>query len=621
MIQEQHSGNTERIFLQRLATLFAFLVPAAAMLQLPGITFFSHFWNVHFFANGSITFLALGAICCFPGRLKRLCQTLPSWIVGAFGILIAISMWHIFRHWSNYLLQDIGFTLMYAVLPLYGLVFRKELIRHLPLQLTIFWGLNLIACIIQKYYYRQILFGIPSNINWNAAFALFSGTGAVYYFWTLRKKQKIIAGLLIALVAIFTLKICLSTACRALIPGIMTAGLFAFFLYVKNVKCKRIVSFILLLGIAWSAFLFADITRDAKARQILLEDDRVYLAVTIPGMIADAPLFGHGAPSFEQAFLPYYRQDAFFRLKHVPDRIDHPHNDILFVAAGYGLIGLLCIYGIMFYALYKTCRNYRNESEIYGKILLFSFLILLVHAQLDLVFFQLPTAVFSLILPGILLGTGGEKEETNVAAVPYAPLWQWGGALVLCLGFTIAGLELYSSHMLWKARGVLMKHGPDHPDVWRYYERAYQTPQASPFTLFSVVSDYLWGNGRRPADFLKVCEKLDRTAIPDYAHINCTRGIAYQQTGDFKNAEKCYIREAELYPLHVIPYLRLMQFYRDIRNVHNFKVIEKMLLEVMQKRSLTAIDLQIIQRYPQYDTRPWDIPAELRVQMQSGTAN
>ena len=612
MLQEEQ----ESVFLQRLATVFAFLVPAAAMLQLPGITFFAHFWNVHFFSIGSITFLALGAICCFPGRLKQICKTLPRWIIGAFAILTAISLWQIFRHWGNYLLSDIGFTLAYTVLPLYGLVFRKELIRHLPLQLTIFWGLNLIACIIQKYYYRQILFGIPSNINWNAAFTLFSGVGALYYFWSIRKKWLVFSRIMMGAVFLFSIIIFAKTYCRALIPGLAATVLVAFFLYVKNAKWKRICSIILLLGMAAGTIWFAHFSANKDNRAKLLQDDRVYLAVTVPGMIADAPLFGHGTPSFEQAFLPYYRQDAFFSLKHVPDRIDHPHNDILFVAAGYGLTGLLCVYGIFFFALFIAFRRYHDETNGYGKLVLFSFILVLIHSQLDLIFFQLPTAFFALILPGILLDTGSKTENTVNPPVPYAPLWQWGGALILCLGFTVASLELYSSHMLWKARGALMKYGPEHPDVWKYYERAYQTPQASPFTLFSVAADYLWGNGRRPADFLKICEKLDRTAIQDYAHINCTRGIAYQQLGKFKEAEKCYIREAELYPLQVIPYMRLLQFYREIRNVHNFRVVEKMLLEVIQKRSLTPIDLEIIRLYPQYDTRPWDITPELRAQMQ-----
>ena len=615
MEKDQLSGHIESVFQQRLAIFFAFLLPAAAMLQLPGITFFAHFWNVHFFSTGSITFLALGAICCFPARLKMLCRTLPRWLVGAFGILFAISLWQIFRHWNNYLLADMGFTLLYPVLPLFGLVFRKELVKYLPLQLTVFWSLNIIANLIQIYYFRSFYYGIPSNVNWNAAFVLFSGTGTVFWIWNTLKKHKIFAGCLTAVVLYFSFWLFYNCSCRALIPGIAGAAALAFLLYLPSVKWKRAAGIMLLVCLAAGALIFCKHVQDPEARKKIMQNDRVFLALTTPDMIMNAPLFGHGTPSFEQQFLPYYRQDAFFRLKHVPDRIDHPHNDILFVAAGYGLLGLLCIYGIIFYGLFTAYRNYHNEKEMYAKIVLFGFIILLIHAQLDLVFFHLPTSFFALILPGILLGFGKDTEP-ELPAVSFAPAWKWGGVLILGLGFTVAALELYSSHMIWKARNVRMKHGDEHPDVWKYYERAYQTPQASPFTLFSVVSDYLWGNGRRPADFLKVCEKLDRTAIPDYAHINCTRGIACQQLGDLKSAEKYYIREAELYPLHVIPYMRLLQFYQKLRNVHNFRVVEKMMEEVMKKRALTLVDLEIIRQYPLYDNRPWEIPDELRANVQ-----
>ena len=615
MEKDQLSSYVESTFQQRLAKFFAFLLPAAAMLQLPGITFFAHFWNVHFFSTGSITFLALGAICCFPARLKQLCRTLPRWLVGAFGILIAISLWQIFRHWNHYLLADMGFTLMYAVLPLFGMVFRKELIRDLPMQMTAFWGLNFIANLLQIYYYKTLPFGIPSNINWNAAWILFSGAGTVYWIYSALKKQKVMAGCLTALISAISFWLIFQCSCRALIPGLTGAVILALLIYLPSAKWKRAVGIMILASLAVGAVAFYKYAQNPETRKKILVDDRVFLAVTTPDMIMAAPMFGHGTPSFEQQFLPYYRQDAFFFLKHAPDRIDHPHNDILFVAAGYGLLGLLCIYGIIFYAIYTAYRNYHNEKENYAKILLFCFTILLIHAQVDLVFFHLPTAFFALILPGILLGTGKDSGQ-DLPAVPFAPVWQWGGALILCLGFTVAALELYSSHMLWKARKVRMEHGDNHPDVWNCYERAYQTPQASPFTLFSVVSDYLWGNGRRPADFLKVCEKLDRTAIPDYAHINCPRGIAHEQLGDLKSAEKYYIREAELYPLHVIPYMRLLYFYQKTRNVHNFRVVEKMLEEIMKKRALTLVDLEIIRQYPGYDTRPWEIPAELRAKVQ-----
>lgn len=619
MEKDQLSGHVESVFQQRLAVFFAFLLPAAAMLQLPGITFFAHFWNVHLFSTGSITFLALGAICCFPARLKLLCRTLPRWLVGAFGILIAISLWQIFRHWNNYLLADMGFTLMYAVLPLFGLVFRKELVWYLPLQMTVFWGMNLIANLLQIYYYKTLPFGIPSNINWNAALILFSGAGAVYWICTSLKKQKTLAMSLTALISAFSFWLIYHCSCRALIPGLAGAGILALILYLPSVKWKRAVGIMILACLAAGAAVCYKYAQNPEIRKRILQNDRVFLAVTTPDMIMAAPLFGHGTPSFEQQFLPYYRQDAFFFLKHAPDRIDHPHNDILFVAAGYGLLGLLCIYGIILYSIYTAYRNYHNEKETYAKILLFGFAILLIHAQMDLIFFHLPTAFFALILPGILLGTGKDSEQ-DLPAVSFAPLWQWGGALIVSLGFIVAALELYSSHMLWTARNIRMKHGDNHPDVWKYYERAYQAPQASPFTLFSVVSDYLWGNGRRPADFLKVCEKLDRTAIPDYAHINCTRGIAHEQLGDLKSAEKYYIREAELYPLHVIPYMRLLYFYQKMRNVHNFRVVEKMLEEVLKKRSLTLVDLEIIRQYPEYDTRPWKIPGELRAKVQKEMA-
>jgi hypothetical protein len=311
----------------------------------------------------------LGAICCFPARLKQLCRTLPRWLVGAFGILIAISLWQIFRHWNHYLLADMGFTLMYAVLPLFGLVFRKELIRYLPVQMTAFWGLNLIANLLQIYYYKTLPFGIPSNINWNAALILFSGAGAVYWIYSVLKKQKVMAGCLTALISAISFWLIFQCSCRALIPGLTGAVILALLIYLPSAKWKRAVGLMILASLAVGAVAFYKYAKNPETRKKILVDDRVFLAVTTPDMIMAAPMFGHGTPSFEQQFLPYYRQDAFFFLKHAPDRIDHPHNDILFVAAGYGLLGLLCIYGIIFYAIYTAYRNYHNEKENYAKIL------------------------------------------------------------------------------------------------------------------------------------------------------------------------------------------------------------------------------------------------------------
>ena len=610
MEQEQPTSNWS----DRIARAAAWVIPIASMLMLPGIALFYHRWNVHFFSAGSVVLLALGFLLLVPDRLTRVFRGMSPVLQGAFGVLTLISLWHIFRHSGTYRLADIGFTLLYVVMPLYGLVFRQELCRSLPWLFSGFWCLNVIACMIQRFVYKQLFFGIPSNINWNAALTFLTGAVFLWFILTgIRRKQIRIAAALV--VAGISLWILAETLCRALIPGILLAVLVYVALRIPAGKWKRVFRYGVLFCILLGVLAAVKVITHPGMKEKLLQDERVFLSLAVPDLIKTAPVLGVGTPSFEQEFLPFFRgEKVYYDLRHISDRIDHPHNDILFTIAGYGIVGFLCIYLIFGSALFSFYRKY-EEEECLPRLLGFLFIVLLCHAQFDLVFFHIPTATLALMLPGMMLAP---SLRENTAALPRNACLavRSSGGLVFAVAVFAALMELYSSHMIWLGQGELMRYGAGAPSAWKYYHRAYNTPQASPFTLFTVLSDYLWTDQTRAVDFLKVVEKLDRTPIPDYAHVNCTRARALEYLGRMEEAEKYYLREAELYPFHVIPYLNLLEFYRKTNRRPQYQYVEKCLIEVMQKRNLDFRDLQIIVNNPQYDVRPWDIPAHLRTPKQ-----
>ena len=324
------------------AAVFIFL---AVLLVCPGMLLCVPSWSFRFFETGTIVLVTAGAALLFPQRVMAVCDHLPRGLLIAGGVLLGIGVWHGVRHTGQYNAAETGELFLTVAVPFAVCVFARELKRLLPWYLTLFWLIDVVLGFVQYYGLHWFLFGLPGNINWNAAFLAVTAPFAILTAWkwcpseenwSVNSFWRIGTLLLVAGTTVWQIAL---TDSRGTLLGVAAAGALWIFLKLKH-RGRRLTLFavlsVALIGSVWFTF-FAP---HGRILENLSRDERVFLANTTMSMIAEQPEIGFGAPSFEQEYLAF-RRPEYFSMRHSAVRVDHPHNHLLYIAAGFGILGLL----------------------------------------------------------------------------------------------------------------------------------------------------------------------------------------------------------------------------------------------------------------------------------------
>ena len=524
------------------------IILGALFLIYPNRTFlFAPDWIIFAFSTASITLLCTGACLWVPGRLHDRFLALPRWFRYAFLFFALIAGLHAAKNVTVYSIADIARSFAYLMIPLFGYVYRDELKKLLPWAMALLWLVTTAHSFVEYIMLQtDILGGLPMNRNWNASLILISAPFAVLlaFRWadSICKRFLILLG--IALPSLFVFLICNSLAAWLSLPVAI------FILFLMNRKYGKI--FLLcscgILLLAGTAFFLCK-TYSSSFRNYLEQDDRPALYSATIKMIADAPVTGCGVPSFEQAFLPYIRTPEFFLREHATDRANHPHNHLLFIAAGMGLAGL-ALWLILWLTPILLCR-FRKEQDTgettLDKTIFFAWLTLAFHAMFDLVLFQEPNNILGLIFTGWIWGNAFHTgQNTTESSHGYCLFSRTAGFLLIALACFMAACNLFASihfrmsHRLWldgrqeeARRHIRLMQWTAQWDNTHYY--LYQSALRLP-----------------PEEALAALDQLKATATPDIAHINLHRGrLLMTIPGQQQTALEALFRDAELYPLHI----------------------------------------------------------------------
>ena len=305
----------------------------------PGLLLCVPQWTVLFFESGAAVLAITGIALLFPRTIQRTRERLPHGLVLAMLVLFGVGLWHAFRHAGRYSIAETGELFLISTVPFCICAFATEIKRYLAWFLTLFWLLDAVNGFIQYYGLGWHLFGMAQNINWNAALLAVTAPFAVLTLVRTIRRHPLRLELSAVVVGVTVWQIAL-TESRGAVLGIIVAGALWGFLKLGH-RGRRITLFsILTAAIVGSLWFGLMMPHDAIIRELSV-DERVFLANTTVNMIAEHPNLGVGGPSFETEYLPF-RRPEFFAMRHSAVRIDHPHNQPLFVAASFGLLGLLC---------------------------------------------------------------------------------------------------------------------------------------------------------------------------------------------------------------------------------------------------------------------------------------
>ncbi|MBE6407638.1 MAG: O-antigen ligase family protein [Lentisphaerae bacterium] len=550
-------------------------------------------WIIFAFSTASLSLFCAGACLFVPDRLRTMFRALPRWFKYAFLFFALIAALHTAKNFAAYSLADIARSFAYLTIPTFACLYRDELKKLLPGAMTLLWLVTLAQSFVEHIMLQtDILGGIPLNRNWNAALILISApfAGLLVFRRADSILKRFLALLVIVLPSLYVILVCNSLAVYLAFP------LALLLLFLMNGRFRKIIPAVCggFLILATAAFFLCKSYVPAF-RDYLEQDDRIAIYAATVNMIADAPVTGYGIPSFEQEFLPYIRTPEFFLREHATDRANHPHNHLLFMAAGMGLTGLAV--WLTLWLIPVLLRMFRKEPDPGEKMLdlwiLFAWLVLTIHGMFDLVLFQEPTNLLGLVFTGwIWAGVFKTtvQDENEAAAVKYGTALRLTGYILTGLALFMAACNLFSSihfrmsHRLWLSGRQT--------DSQRHIRLLQLTAQ------WDNTHYYLYQSALRlpPQEALAMLDQLTETATPDFAHINLHRGrLLMLFAGRQQEAQEALFRDAGLYPLHIEALYNLWMYALFTRNP---VAAHSLAGEINRRLKLRGLDAAIRDPFP-----------------------
>jgi O-antigen ligase len=618
--EEQTSRST--------VTAAAFIL-LAALLVYPGMLLCVPPWSVRFFETGTIVLVTAGTALLFPQRVLSAYDHLPRGLLIAAGILLGIGLWHGFRHAGQYSAAETGELFLMAAVPFCICAFSREIRRFLPWYLALFWLVDVILGFIQYYGLHWFLFGLPQNINWNASLLAVTAPFVILTAWkwspsrrnrSANSAWRIGSALLVIGITLWQISL---TDSRGTALGILSAG--ALYLFLKcSHRGRRLMLFSMLALALIGSLFFVFTPVQERIVEELSRDERVFLAQTTANMIAERPALGFGAPSFEQEYLRF-RRPEFFSMRHSAVRIDHPHNQLLYIAAGFGIPGLICWLYLLLNPMLFASRRF-NSLDRDMKLSLLCLAGLLVHAQFDLVLFRWPTNILAMLFLGLLLH---EREGTPT------PFWRppaflrrfrWEflkkpersrppsrrtGRLLrpalFAFGLVLLGTGIVSAfgnlaaESLARHAGNLAESGR-HDDASRFYLMAASMPGSGlPLKARALfhASRYDTGNIARYYTIFRA------SSTPDFGYVNDYFARACIIGGHPADAVPFLKRAMTLRPRSVLPLLILADIYDRMGSRGAADAVRERLEQLMAYRNLGPEDLETILDNQELDLHTW----------------
>lgn len=569
---------------------FPALLLASPLLLFPGISIGSSN-SVSWFGTGMVVATAIAALLCAPERFAERLERAPRKPAIAFCLLAGIAFWHGIQHAGTYSWRDAASLFLYLFPPLAVCAYAEETKRLLIPFLGILWAWNAAIASMHVLLWRTLPFGIPQNVNWNAAFLLATAPFAIFFIARFVSSRAARLALCCGVVLITAWILFLAGSKGALLALVAAALCTPWKTTDRAARWIRHARWAAGLLCAAAAIFLAAKRKDAIA-DYLARDERIYLAGTTSAMIAGRPILGYGTPSFEKEYSAF-RTPEYFLMRHPAIRTDHPHNEMLYIAAGCGIAGLAA-WLVLILSPILFVRKRFQESSLETRLAFFSLIALLVHGQLDLILYRPPTATLAVIFLGILWNEElkpKEEEEDWLPKIPFPKTIRFacvfGGAAVFVSALIASFVDLSASLISREADKAESRN--DVQNALRLHARAARLGKDDPNILLAAMEHASFHD---PARALEYRAMLEKTSIPDCGYANLIAAYAYLRLNRFSDAVPLLRLESEQRPFSVIPLLMLEHACASMGDMDGAADARRRIEYLKRIRGLTEDDLR-----------------------------
>ncbi|MCF7854522.1 MAG: O-antigen ligase family protein [Candidatus Pacebacteria bacterium] len=448
----------------------------------------------------------------------------------------------------------------YFAIPFYVMsCSRRCLVRRVGHVFTVLWLVHVGHCLQQLAVDAQVV-GIAGNRNWMAALALALTPWPWYSVHKLTidrcpRVRRAFLATVGALSGVATVMVLYHGSSRAAwLAGGVYLVLFIGIGSLRSIK-HRVAVLLVLAGVMAGLVIYYY----GSIQRAIEEDIRLPLWRQTLVLVADHPWLGVGPGNFRREF-PRYRSPAHTRRRVAGAVTEHPHNQLLHMAAILG-VPLALLWCVLLFPLFK-----RPGPGYFWWYVHFSAFILIFHSCFDTTLVRPPTSLLGLILLGLLWRrhVAGRLE----GHWPHRPL-RWSTCVVR---WAFVGLALFWGGQQMAAdwffrKGVLLRSR-------RLPRQAYAA-----FATASEIQPRLLRAhgyaGRLAAESLgKPRAALSHFAAvreeePYFGHINAEIGLALGNMGKHGQALSFFECDAQLFPHDSFAQSRLIRAKILVNDRHN----------------------------------------------------
>jgi len=565
-----------------------------------------HVYILRFFTPAWMALLALLIAFYYydlAGRVLR--QWWIGWPMLIMGIQAVIQ---IFWWGNDYNFEALLLGMFWLTIPLAAAICAVELEKKICWAGLIFWLGSVAISSRELLDPRTLLYGIPGNYNWNATLLAVSGLLTILLVvgpssitpasWHRR---------LIAFFAgVFTMFLIYHCNCKGAVLIITLVALLFYWLECPRVRKYLIIAAILLLALIiykYSAITAAFNGMDHGIRSGLWSG-------TLK-TIQENWWNGTSAAGFETCFAGTMPRD-YYLSQWAAVRSNHPHNQILYQFAVWGIAGGIAWLLMILTPLFLFFRRYSQRRRM-DKVYVAAMLIIFGHGMIDLTLFEWPTNLFFLFFTGILWHrvTTAPSEEPAAAEKCVLPT-RMIRVVALLAGLFILGDGLYRTlRGTYYFRSAEFAANQHNPTMTAYlYDLG--------LTYLPDNPEYLYKAGGHAMVFLKnpdlalnyfrQIDGLNR----NYAQNNGFIGQLLLDQGHPGEALPYLEANVNNYPYNVVPHfyysIALDRLGRKEEATREFRLV----YELLRVRGLETRHLPFLLRNTYYDRRWHEIPDEIR---------
>lgn len=496
-----------------------------------------------------LTPLALGLLALRTTAFARLWQSgklMQLWFVTlGFCVILSLYFYRANRESMDQLVGGLGLL----VLPLLGMVYRREGQKYLPQVLAALFVVNLVHLAVFGAF-SPYPYGLTGNWNWSWTLLAACAPAAALMLppgWRLGGAVTLTVVVLLLPAVIFPQYLSKGTLIAAALAAIFL--LLRRFLSWPRFLILAAAAAVILICVIPYFKLESDIRRDLWQ-----------------GSLATISLTGHGPGSFENVVAGHL-PTRYFLSPFAADRHLHPHNQILLYVNDYGLGGLLFFAGLLLLALRNSFRLSTDP------VLLWPFLLFAIHGMVDTVLSTVLIGCLFALLSGMLASNGKFRHHPN-----------W---LLANLAFVLAGLLLLSnivSNYCYREAKLALLNG--------------QTDAAAKCILWSINTrpnnDNLYLAGTISLFNLKDPVKAERyfTAMnqDNYSHRNGRLARALAAQGKFTESIPYFEAEERNFPLSLIN----LYYFNQVRSKLNLPVDKQRFEDILRLKNIPEKEIPCV---------------------------